>query len=561
MDNTTARYGSDQPVCVVGHKHPDTDSVCSALAYANLKRITTGGAYEAFRAGELNEETRYVLDYWGVAEPPLLTDVRTQVRDIEIRRVKGIPGDLSMKRAWELMAEANVVSLCITQNRKLKGLITTGDIVHSYMDIYDNDFLSKARTGYSNIIDTIDGVLLCGNKEAIVERGKVMIAAASPDVMEQLISKDDIVIAGNRYEAQLCAIELGVQLLIVCGDTDVAQTILKLAQEHHCAIIKTAHDTFTTARLINQSVPVSHFMKTENLTTFSQEDYIEDIQEVMAQKRHRYFPIVDDDGTYIGMISRRNFLGANRKKLILMDHNERSQAVDGVESAEVLEIIDHHRVATVETSGPVFFRGQPLGSTSTIVYQMYQEQDVLIDKTTAALLMSAILSDTLMFRSPTCTPVDKKAAGELARICEVNVENYARKMFRAGSDLSGKTPEEILDQDFKQFTVDNVTFGVGQISSMSEDELREIRERVRDAMWKMLERERLDMIFFILTNILTETSIVLSAGDKAQDLLEEAFGENHVDKEASDREQCMILKNVVSRKKQFLPALVDAIQH
>ena len=261
------------------------------------------------------------------------------------------------------------------------------------------------------------------------------------------------------------------------------------------------------------------------------------------------------------MISRRNFLGANRKKLILVDHNERSQAVDGVESAEVLEIIDHHRVATVETSGPVFFRGQPLGSTSTIVYQMYQEQDVLIDKTTAALLMSAILSDTLMFRSPTCTPVDKKAAGELARICEVNVENYARKMFRAGSDLSGKTPEEILDQDFKQFTVDNVTFGVGQISSMSEDELREIRERVRDAMWKMLERERLDMIFFILTNILTETSIVLSAGDKAQALLEEAFGENHVDKEASDREQRMILKNVVSRKKQFLPALVDAIQH
>ncbi|MBR0091165.1 MAG: putative manganese-dependent inorganic diphosphatase, partial [Lachnospiraceae bacterium] len=385
-------YTSHLPVCVVGHKHPDTDAVCSAIAYANYKRLTSEGEYIAFRAGELNEETRFVLKEWGVEEPPLLTDVRTQVRDIEIRRIGGVSGDLSMKRAWQLMEEADVVTLCITRGEKLKGLITTGDIVRSYMDIYDNDFLSKAHTSYKNIIDTLDAEMILGDPAGVVKKGKVMIGAASPDVMEQLIGRDDVVIVGNRYEAQLCAIELDVQMLIVCGGAEVAQTIVKMAEEHHCAILKTKHDTFTTARLINQSVPVRYFMKSENLITFGQDDFIEDIQEVMAQKRFRYFPIVDEDGTYIGMISRRNFLGANRKKLILMDHNERAQAVNGVESAEILEIIDHHRVATVETVGPVFFRGQPLGSTSTIVYQMYHEQDLSIDKTTAALLLSAILS-------------------------------------------------------------------------------------------------------------------------------------------------------------------------
>ena len=560
-------YTSHLPVCVVGHKHPDTDAVCSAIAYANYKRLTSEGEYIAFRAGELNEETRFVLKEWGVEEPPLLTDVRTQVRDIEIRRIGGVSGDLSMKRAWQLMEEADVVTLCITRGEKLKGLITTGDIVRSYMDIYDNDFLSKAHTSYKNIIDTLDAEMILGDPAGVVKKGKVMIGAASPDVMEQLIGRDDVVIVGNRYEAQLCAIELDVQMLIVCGGAEVAQTIVKMAEEHHCAILKTKHDTFTTARLINQSVPVRYFMKSENLITFGQDDFIEDIQEVMAQKRFRYFPIVDEDGTYIGMISRRNFLGANRKKLILMDHNERAQAVDGVESAEILEIIDHHRVATVETVGPVFFRGQPLGSTSTIVYQMYHEQDLSIDRVTAALLLSAILSDTLMYRSPTCTPLDVKAAEDLARICGVDVEEYAARMFRAGSNLTGKTPEEILGQDFKKFSVEGHDFGVGQISSMSDEELAEIGERLREAMRGALKSEQVDMIFFVMTNILTESSTVIWEGDKAQALLTEAFPEAEAvsfsrgaKKDASGTD-ALLLKGVVSRKKQFLPALVEAIQH
>lgn len=554
-------YTSHLPVCVVGHKHPDTDAICSAIAYANFKRLTSEGEYIAFRAGDLNEETRFVLNEWNVPEPPLLADARTQVRDIEIRRIPGADGELSMKRAWEQMEEADVVTLCITRGAQLKGLITTGDIVRSYMDIYDNDFLSKAKTSYKNIIDTLGAEMVLGDAEAVVDHGKVMIGAASPDMMEQLIDAGDVVIVGNRYEAQLCAIELDVQMLIVCGGAEVAQTIVKMAEDHHCAILKTKHDTFTTARLINQSVPIRYFMKSEHLVTFGQDDYIDDIQEAMAQKRYRYFPIVDEDGTYIGMISRRNFLGANRKKLILMDHNERAQAVNGVESAEILEIIDHHRVATVETVGPVFFRGQPLGSTSTIVYQMYHEQDLSIDKTTAALLLSAILSDTLMYRSPTCTPMDVKAAEDLARICGVEVEEYARRMFRAGSDLTGKTPEDILEQDFKKFSVGGVDFGVGQISSMSEEELKEIASRITGAMEKTLEHERIDMVFFALTNILTESSLVLCVGDKAKSLLEEAFPDAAETAAEGGMPAYYLLKGVVSRKKQFLPAIVEAIHH
>lgn len=542
------------PVYVIGHKHPDTDCVCASIAYANLKRILTGEEYVARRAGDLNEETRFVLKKWGVEEPPLLEDARTQVRDIEVRHMSGASADLSMKRAWEKMEAADVVTLCITKGKQLEGLITTGDIVRSYMDIYDADFISKAKTTFSNIIDTVDGELLAGSAEGYVEKGKVVIAAASPEVMEQFIDENDVVLVGNRYETQLCAIELNAKVLIICGGVEVASTIIKFANEHGCLIIRSPHDTFTVARLINQSVPISYFMKSDHLITFDMDDYIDDIQEIMAQKRFRYFPVLNDDGNYIGMVSRRNFLGANRKRLILMDHNERNQAVNGVESAEVLEIVDHHRLASVETLGPVYFRGQPLGSTCTIVYQMYKEAGVKPDKTTAALLLSSILSDTLMYRSPTCTDTDRKSGEELAKIVDINVEKYAMSMFRAGSNLQKKTPEEILGQDFKRFTVGDKAFGVGQISSLSGDDLNDLKTRLTPALESLMDTERLDMVFFMMTNILTESSDILSAGDGADALLTHAFG-------AEKEKGVTRLPGMVSRKKQFLPALVEALQN
>ena len=542
-----------RPVFVTGHKNPDTDSICAAITYANLKREITGDDYIACRAGHLNEETQFVLSHFGVEVPAYVKDVRTQVRDMEIRMLDGISDDLSLKNAWSKMRDASVVTLCVTEGDELTGIVTTNDIVETYMDVIDPKILSMAQTSYKNIVETLDGELIVGEIEDTLTKGKVVIAAANPDMMENVIEEGDVVILGNRYDMQLCAIEMNAGCIIVCEGASVAKTIQTQAKDHGTKIICTPHDTFVVARLINQSMPVSYVMKKDNLITFHMDDYIEDIQEVMASTRHRYFPVLDKDDHYIGMISRRNFLGAKKKQLILVDHNEKNQAVNGADSAEILEIIDHHRLRTIETAGPVFFRNQPLGSTCTIIYLMYKEYGVEINKTIAGLLLAAILSDTLMFRSPTCTNIDKKAGEELSKIAGVDYEEFAKEMFHAGSNLSGKAATEILHQDFKKFTVDDLTIGIGQINSMSAEELVDIKEKIQPELSKVADDDGLDMLFFMLTDIISESSEVVFAGVKAQHTLNAAFGVN-IDGDSAK------LPGVVSRKKQLLPNIVEAIQ-
>lgn len=542
-----------RPVFVTGHKNPDTDSICAAITYANLKRKITGDDYIACRAGHLNEETQFVLSHFGVEVPAYVKDVRTQVRDMEIRMLDGISDDLSLKNAWSKMRDASVVTLCVTEGDELTGIVTTNDIVETYMDVIDPKILSMAQTSYKNIVETLDGELIVGEIEDTLTKGKVVIAAANPDMMENVIEEGDVVILGNRYDMQLCAIEMNAGCIIVCEGASVAKTIQTQAKDHGTKIICTPHDTFVVARLINQSMPVSYVMKKDNLITFHMDDYIEDIQEVMASTRHRYFPVLDKDDHYIGMISRRNFLGAKKKQLILVDHNEKNQAVNGADSAEILEIIDHHRLRTIETAGPVFFRNQPLGSTCTIIYLMYKEYGVEINKTIAGLLLAAILSDTLMFRSPTCTNIDKKAGEELSKIAGVDYEEFAKEMFHAGSNLSSKTATEILHQDFKKFTVDDLTIGIGQINSMSAEELVDIKEKIQPELSKVADDDGLDMLFFMLTDIISESSEVVFAGVKAQHTLNAAFGVN-IDGDSAK------LPGVVSRKKQLLPNIVEAIQ-
>ncbi len=544
---------NQRPVFITGHKNPDTDSICAAITYANLKNKVFGGNYIACRAGHLNEETQFVLSHFNVEVPAYIKDVRTQVRDMEIRRLEGTPSDLSLKNAWAKMRDADVVTLCATEGDNLAGIVTTNDIVETYMDVIDPHILSQAGTSYRNIVETLDGELIVGDIDKHLERGKVVIAAASPEMMENVIEPGDIVILGNRYETQLCAIELDADCIIVCEGAEVTRTIQAQAREHNTQIITSPHDTFVVARLINQSMPIEHIMKRDNLVAFHMDDYIEDIQEVMASMRHRYFPVLDKNDHYIGMISRRNFLGARKKQLILVDHNEKNQAVNGADTADILEIVDHHRLRTIETAGPVFFRNQPLGSTCTIIYLMYREFGVEIDKTTAGLLLAAILSDTLMFRSPTCTRVDKEAGEELARIAEVNYEEFAKEMFHAGSNLGSKTADEILHQDFKKFTVDDMTIGIGQINSMSAEELQEIKDKIMPELKQVADGDNLDMIFFMLTNIIEESSEVVFAGNKALHTLNSAFG-------LSAEGDAVMLPGVVSRKKQLLPAIVETIQ-
>lgn len=541
-------------VWVVGHKNPDTDSICAAIAYANLKNIIDEDKYEPKRAGELNEETKYVLRTFGVKSPGLITDVGAQVKDIEIRKTEGVSGKISLKKAWEMMKEQNVVTLPITDaQNNLEGLIITGDIATSYMDVYDNRILARAKTQYKNIIETLEGTMLCGNEHAYFTGGKVVVGAANPEIMEEFLEDDDLVIMGSRYEAQLCALESNASCIVVAGDPKVSKSIIKLAEEKDCVLITTPFDTYTAARLMNQSMPIKFFMRRDHLISFDTEEYIDDVREIMSKEKHRDFPVLDEDGKYVGMISRRNLLNMKKKQVILVDHNERTQAVDGIAGADILEIIDHHRIGSLETISPVFFRNQPLGCTATIIYQMYREQGVEITKEIAGLLCSAILSDTLMYRSPTCTPLDKFVAEELAAIAGIQTEEHAKAMFQAGSDFGSKTPEEIFYQDFKTFSQNGVDFGVGQISAMTQDELEQVKDKLLPYLEQAMNERKIEMVFVMLTNIIEETTFLICAGEKADALIEEAF---HVHKTG----EYHILKEVVSRKKQLIPMFMSALQ-
>ncbi len=539
-------------VWVVGHKNPDTDSICAAISYAYLKNQSGDKkTYVAKRAGAVNEETRYVLERFGVEEPPLVTYAGAQIKDINIRKTAGVSNQISLKRAWELMKKLEVVTLPVTnQFGKLEGVIVTKDIATSYMDVLDNCVLSKARTQYKTIAETIDGEVYAGNEHAHFVRGKVVIATSNPEYMADYIEDDDLVILGDREEAQMQAIRSNASCIIIGGGLEVAEEVKKLAEKRDCVIITTPFDTFSVARLINQSMPIKQYMTRRELVTFDIDDYVDDVKDVMSRVRHRDFPVLGSNGNYVGMISRRNLMNMQKKQIILVDHNEKSQAVDGIGEAEILEIIDHHRLGSLETVSPVYFRNQPLGCTSTIIYQMYQEQRVEIPKEIAGLLLSAIISDTLMFRSPTCTPLDKSVAKRLAEIAGVDIEDHAKKMFRAGSDFKNKTTEEIFYQDFKIFHTEDCDFGVAQISAMSGEELEQIGEQLRPFLPQVLGEKRLNMVYVMLTDILEESSKIIFAGEDAGKILAHAF------KKQEDADG-ILLDGIISRKKQMIPTLMN----
>lgn len=538
---------------MIGHKNPDTDSICSAIAYADLRQKVTGQVHEAKRAGHVNDETAYVLDRFGVEAPKLLTDVRLQVRDLDIHEMPGLKPNASIRDTWERMRQEQAKTLPIVKDDELVGVVSTGDIAKSYMDVYDSEILSKARTQYRNIIKTLDGTMITGNEHGYFMRGKVAIGASSPNLMEEFIEKDDLVILGDREEAQACAVNIDASCMVICKDAEVSPKLIQKAKEQSIVIIQTPYDTFTTARLINQSIPVKFYMTSGPLTMFRMNDYVDDIKDIMAKKRFRDFPILDRHGRFKGFISRRRFLGASKKKVILVDHNERSQAVDGIEEAEIIEIIDHHRLGDIETVSPITFRNQPVGCTATIINQMYEENEIEVPREIAGLLCGAIISDTLLFRSPTCTPLDERTAKKLAKISDIDLEQMAQEMFNAGSNLKGKSAEDICFQDFKQFTVNDTIFGVGQITSMSKEELAAIRDMMTEHLPKVLEAHNLNMIYFMLTDILAESTELLCVGTGARGIALSAF-------DLPDNAKSLILKGVVSRKKQLIPVLVETMQ-
>ena len=547
---------NQEKIFVIGHKNPDTDSICSAIAYADIKNRTSQKVkYVAKRAGQINEETEYVLNRFGMQPPGYLSNIGTQVKDMDIRMSPEADKSISLKNAWDLMMEKSIVSLPIRDKEgQLEGLITIGDIAKTYMDTTDSYLLSRAKTQYKRIAETIAGTVIEGNEHGYFTKGKVLVGTANPEMLKASIEEDDLIIMGDREEDHLQAIAQNVSCIIVGMGIEVTEKVIKLAHEKEIAIIMSPYDTFTIARLINQSIPVRYIMKTDNLVTFSTEDFTDDIQNEMIKHRHRAFPVINKKGKCIGTISRRNFLDMHKKKVALVDHNEKDQAVDNIDKAEIVEIIDHHKLGSLETISPISFRNQPVGCTATILYEMYGEQKLEISPNIAGLLCAAIISDTLMFRSPTCTLPDKMAAGALALIAGINIEQFAREMFKAGSNLKDKSPEEIFYQDYKKFIAeDEISFGVGQISSMDSDELTEIKERLIPFMVSECGRHGVSRVFFMLTNIIEESTELLYYGEGSEEMASTAF---HME----PKDGVFDLKGVVSRKKQLIPALMEAAQ-
>ena len=325
-------------VNIIGHRNPDTDSICSALAYTYLKNQLGDAVYEARRAGQINRETAFVLKHFGVEPPRLCTDVSPQVKDIDIREQPGIDKEMSIRAAWSMMRDTEIDTLCaIDEDKELLGLITVKDIANANMDLFDTEVLAKSQTSYKNVLSTLEGEMLLGDPDARITSGRIFIGT-SPEIMDGAVNPGDIVLVSNRYEVQMCAIDCGAGAIIVCCGSAVPRTILARAQEKGCIVITTPFDTYAAARLISTAAPVRHFMRSKNLLEFSVNTAVEDARKIMANVRHRYFPILDANGKYCGVISRRNLLNVHRKQVIMVDHNERGQAVDGLEQAEILEL-------------------------------------------------------------------------------------------------------------------------------------------------------------------------------------------------------------------------------
>lgn len=542
-------------VVVIGHRNPDTDSICSAIAYAELKNRTSTLVCEPRRAGKMNQETEFVLKKFGVTPPRMCTDVNPKIRDVDYREMPGIPGSTSLRRAWKIMRDQQIDTLSITSaDNELEGIITVKDLATANMDVFDTAVLAKSRTSYKNILETLNGTMVVGNADAVCTTGHIKIGTATPELLESSVEKGDIVILSNRYESQLCAIEKEASLLIICNGAKVGRTIQRIADETGVAIMTTPVDTYAAGKLISQCAPISYYMTRDNILKFTLVTPVADVLRVMAKVRHRYFPILDEDGKYCGMVSRRNVIALRKRRIILVDHNEATQAVEGFDQAEILEIIDHHRIGSLETSGPVYFRNQPVGCTATIITQMYDENGVDIPPQIAGLLLAAILSDTLAFRSPTCTPVDENAAKRLAKIAGVDIEEFSTEMFEAGEKLDGKTPEEVFLQDFKVFMCGDIRFGVAQGSYMTRKNLQAAQALLQPYLEEARNKQNVEDLYMLLTDVPKEESVVICTGRYAAEVLSNGFES----RPAADGS--WTLPGVVSRKKQFIPAMMSAYQ-
>jgi manganese-dependent inorganic pyrophosphatase len=539
-------------VYITGHKNPDTDSICAAIAYAELKRKLGINAIPV-RLGDINKETEFVLEYFNIPAPEYLATVRTQLSDLDIDIISPAWPEVSIKTAWTIMKKNNVkVIPVVDENEKFLGLVTTSDITKKYMDMLENDIIAYSKTPLMNIVETLNAKLICGSQKDFNTTGRVVMPAMNPEEMGAFVSKGDIVIDGSKKETQIKAIELGANCLIVTYNGSVDEEVVELARKNKCILMIAPGDTFTTARLINQSIPVGYVMTSTNVVSFNINDFVDDIKDEMLRTRFRSYPVLDDEQKVRGFISRYHLISRKRKKVILVDHNERSQTVDGIEQAEILEIIDHHRIGDIQTGYPVYFKNEPVGSTSTIITNLYFDKGIRPSKNIAGILCAAIISDTIKFKSPTCTPMDINTAQKLSEIAELDIDRFASEMFRRGSSLRGKSLEKILYNDFKEVRLGKFKFGVGQINASDRESLSEIKDDLIKYMNDICTFKDYDLLILLVTDIINVGSEVLFAG-REKSIAQKAFN-------VGAGEDSVYLNGVVSRKMQIIPQLAAAVQ-
>ena len=536
-------------VYVSGHRNPDTDSICSAIAYSYLLNATNKYNAVPVRLGEINRETEYVLKRFGVEHPVLLKTVKQKVEDLNYDKVTVFSKDLTLKTAWFLLKQQNLKSAPILdEHGQLLGLLSTSNIIEGYMDQWDSEVLKKAKTPVENVIDTLEANVIYLNESLKVVEGDIHIAAMSGSEAKKRIHENDVVIVGgDRSDDLEELISVKPSLIVLTGSLTADENVVKKCEEQGISIISTPFNTYQTSQQIVQAIPVEYVMIKGDIKTFSTDDTLDYMKEVMSETRYRGYPVIDLNNRCVGSISRFALLKGLRKKVILVDHNERGQSIPGIEEADILEIVDHHRVADIQTVGPLLFRGEPLGSTATIVTKIFDELDVEMPSHIAGLLLGAVVSDTLLFKSPTCTPVDTKIAKKLAEIAGVDIQEFAMEMFKAGTSLVGKTVDEIFNQDFKKFSFDNLQVGVAQVNSMDIEGFLPYKKDMLDYMNKFAEDNNLEFTLLLLTEIINANSEIFVGGPRPE-LVEKAFNVQLTECQGT-------LAGVISRKKQVVPAI------
>lgn len=541
-----------ETIYIIGHKNPDSDSICAALAYAEYKNACGDVNAIPVRLGELNRETKFILEYFGVEEPILMETARLSVKDLNFDKIAPVSSEISIRIALELMKKNNLNSLpVVDENQQLIGIVTISDIVESYIDEWDNTILGRSGTSIDNIIDTLSARPINIPKNIKPFTGKILVLAMEPKSISEYIEKNDIVICGDRRDVQELAINSCISLMIITGSGKVDDDIVNLAKEREISIISTPYDTFTASRLISQSIPIEHVMTKDNLVVFSYDDLVDDVKVQMSQTRYRSYPVIDDNKKVAGLLSRYHLISSMKKKVILVDHNERSQSIDGLEECEILEIIDHHRVADVFTGNPIYFRNEPVGSTSTIIASILFENGRRPSKKMAGLLAAAIISDTLLFRSPTSTNTDRIVLERLARIADLDVEKFAMEMFKAGTSLIGKTPQELLNQDFKAFTIGEEKIAISQVYTMDSDSLKDMKTDLVALMEDRAREQGYSAFILMLTDIFAQASEMVVVGHN-KELIAQAFGKKLIN-------NSFYAQGIVSRKKQVVPPITNAL--